>query len=300
MKPMLAVEAPKEIKFPVYASAKLDGIRSVINEDMAMSRTMKPIPNGFVQDYLGKALFNGLDGELTVGPANDKNVMQATTSGVMSRDGEPDFTFWVFDFFTDAKMPYGERLRLMERAFKDGALGNYPRIRLLKQTLVHNEQELRAFETITLEQGFEGVMIRDPKGIYKFGRSTAREGYLLKVKRFADSEAVVIGVEELMHNANEATLDELGYTKRSSHQDGKVPMGTLGALKVRDVTTGIEFNIGTGYTAAQRAELWAMWLAGTLAGKIAKYKHFEVGVKEAPRFPVFLGFRNPLDMGEAK
>jgi DNA ligase-1 len=77
-------------------------------------------------------------------------------------------------------------------------------------------------------------------------------------------------------------------------------MGTLGALKVRDVTTGIEFNIGTGYTAAQRAELWAMWLAGTLAGKIAKYKHFEVGVKEAPRFPVFLGFRNPLDMGEAK
>jgi DNA ligase-1 len=39
-----------------------------------------------------------------------------------------------------------------------------------------------------------------------------------------------------------------------------------------------------------------MWLAGTLAGKIAKYKHFEVGVKEAPRFPVFLGFRNPLDM----
>lgn len=174
-KPMLAVEA-KEIRFPVYASAKLDGIRSVINEDMAMSRTMKPIPNGFVQDYLGQALFNGLDGELTVGPANDKNVMQATTSGVMSRDGEPDFTFWVFDFFTDAKMPYGERLRLMERAFKGGALGNYPRIKLLKQTLVHNEQELRAFETIALEQGFEGVMIRDPKGIYKFGRSTAREG----------------------------------------------------------------------------------------------------------------------------
>lgn len=298
MKPMLAVEAPKDIKFPVYASAKLDGIRAVVKDDMAMSRTMKPIPNGAVQDYLGQTLFNGLDGELTVGPANDKNVMQATTSGVMSRDGEPDFTYWVFDFWTDGQMPYGERLRVMERAFKDGALGQYPRIRLLKQTLIQNEQELHAYETLTLSQGFEGIMVRDPKGIYKFGRSTAREGYLLKVKRFADGEAVVIGVEELMHNANEATTDELGYTRRSSHQDGKVPMGTLGALKVRDVTTGIEFNIGTGYTAAQRAELWGMQAAGTLMGKIAKYKHFEVGVKEAPRFPVFQGFRNPLDMGE--
>ena len=261
---------------------------------------MKPIPNGFVQDYLGQSKFHGLDGELTVGPANDKNVMQATTSGVMSRDGEPDFTFWVFDFWTDGQMPYGERLRLMERAFKDGALGQYPRIRLLKQTLIQNELELKAFEAVTLEQGFEGVMIRDPKGVYKFGRSTAREGYLLKVKRFADGEAVVIGVEELMHNANEATLDELGFTKRSTHQAGKVPMGTLGALKVRDLESGIEFNIGTGYTAAQRAELWAMFHAGTLLNKIAKYKHFEVGVKEAPRFPVFQGFRDPRDIGEVK
>ena len=299
MKPMLAVEAPKNIKFPVFASAKLDGIRSVVKDDMAMSRTMKPIPNGFVQDYLGQTLFNGLDGELTVGPANDKNVMQATTSGVMSREGGPDFTYWVFDFWTDDQMPYGERLSILEHAFKDGALGQYPRLKLLKQTLIRNKDELLAFETLTLSQGFEGVMIRDTKGIYKFGRSTAREGYLLKVKRFADGEAVVIGVEELLHNANEATTDELGYTRRSSHQDGKVPMGTLGALRVRDVTTGIEFNIGTGYTAAQRAELWGMWQAGTLVGKIAKYKHFEVGVKEAPRFPVFQGFRNPLDIGEA-
>ncbi len=300
MKPMLAVEAPKDIKFPVYASAKLDGIRAVVKDDMLLSRTLKPIPNGYVQDALGQALFNGLDGELTVGPANDKNVMQATTSGVMSREGEPDFTFWVFDFWNNPTMAYGERLRLMERAFKDGALASYPRIKLLRQVIINSESELRAFEATTLEQGFEGVMIRSPLGTYKFGRSTAREGYLLKVKRFADGEAVVIGVEELMHNANEATLDELGYTKRSTHQAGKVAMGTLGALRVRDLSTDIEFNIGTGYTAAQRAELWAMFQNGTLLGRIAKYKHFEVGVKEAPRFPVFQGFRDPRDMGEVK
>ena len=297
-KPMLAVEAPKEIRFPVYASAKIDGIRAANQDGVLKSRKLKPIPNRFVQDYLGKDVFHGLDGELTVGPANDKNVMQATTSGVMSREGEPDFTYWVFDFWTAGVMPYGERLGIMQRAVKDGALAAYPRIQLLPQVLIHNDEELRAFESVIVGQGFEGIMVRNPLGAYKFGRSTAREGYLLKVKRFTDGEAVVIGAEELLHNANEATMDELGYTKRSSHKDGKVPMGTLGALRVRDLVTGIEFNIGTGYTAAKRAELWAMWLAGTLLGKIAKYKHFEVGVKDAPRFPVFQGFRDPIDIGD--
>ena len=296
MKPMLAVEAPPTIRFPVYASAKLDGIRAVIKDNMVMSRSMKPIPNRFVQDCLGQTAFHGLDGELTVGAENAKNVMQATTSGVMSRDGEPDFTFWVFDAWNSGHMSYGERLRSLAHEFTDGALGQYPRIRLLTQTLIRNQQELNDYETLTLAQGFEGVMLRDPRSTYKFGRSTAQEGYLLKLKRFADSEAVVILAEELLHNANEAVIDALGHTARSSNQEGKIPMGTLGALKVRDVTTGIEFNIGTGYTADQRAELWALARSGYLEGKIVKYKHFEGGVKTAPRFPVFLGFRSPIDM----
>ncbi len=224
--------------------------------------------------------------------------MQATTSGVMSREGTPDFTFWVFDYWTDGKTGYGERWRTMERAFKDNALKGFPRIQLLKQTLINSQRELNVFEALMLEQGFEGVMIRDPKGIYKFGRSTAREGYLLKVKRFADGEAVIIGAEELMHNENEVTRDELGYARRSSNQDGKVPAGTLGALLVRDLESGIVFGIGIGYTSSQRAQLWAKFNAGTLVNHIVKYKHFEGGVKDAPRFPVFQGFRDKIDIGE--
>ena len=297
MKPMKAVEAPAKIVFPVYASVKIDGIRCVIHNQLALSTTLNAIPNRFIQSKLGHVVLDGLDGELTVGPYNDKNVMQATLSGVMSRDGEPDFTYWAFDFWTNTKMPFGERFRIMSRAFEDGALSAHPNVKLLPQVLVHNEDELNAFEAATLAQGFEGVMIRKPTGVYKYGRSTAIEGYLLKLKRFSDGEALVIGAEELLHNANEATRDELGYTKRSTHKAGKLPMGTLGALKVRDLKTGVEFNIGTGFTAAMRASLWAKYLAGELVGKIAKYKFFEIGVKDAPRFPVFLCFRDPIDMG---
>lgn len=298
MKPMLAGKAPETLAFPLYASFKLDGIRAVTNASQVLSRTLKHIPNQYVQRMLGFPELHGLDGELTVGEPNHPNVMQSTTSGVMSQDGEPDFTFWVFDFWTDPAAPFAQRWDIMQTAFKNGALGQHPRIRLLQQTLIRDQQELNAFERMALELGYEGIMTRSLSGIYKHGRSTAREGYLLKVKRFTDGEAVVIGVEELMHNGNEAQTDALGHTKRSSHQENKVPMGTLGALVVKDVVTGVEFNIGTGFNSVQRDKLWGSFVNGNLTGVIVKYKHFEVGAKDAPRFPVFQGFRDPIDIGE--
>jgi DNA ligase-1 len=277
-KPMLASNAPREVRFPVYVSPKIDGIRAVVHEGVVKSRTMKDIPNRYVQHYLACGDLDGLDGELTVGAANDKNVMQRTMSGVMSRDGEPDFTFWVFDAFCEMNRVYSERLESLESLEQYWKLRQMasPRVKILKQTLVHSEQELNEYEMETLAHGYEGVMLRSPLGPYKQGRSTPTEGYLSKLKRFSDAEAVVVGKDELIRNGN-------------------VPGGTLGALRVRDLVTGVEFCIGTGFTSEQRDELWSRT---DLVGEFVKYKFFEIGVKDAPRFPVFLGFRDPLDMGE--
>ena len=137
-------------------------------------------------------------------------------------------------------------------------------------------------------------MLRHPDGPYKHGRSTAKEGWLLKVKRFEDSEARIIGFSELMHNANEAKRNELGHLERSSHKANKVGKQMLGALTVQDLKTKVEFDIGTGFTEDQRRLLWAT--GDNLLGKVVKYKSQPTGVKEKPRFPVFLGFRDKVDM----
>jgi DNA ligase-1 len=50
------------------------------------------------------------------------------------------------------------------------------------------------------------------------------------------------------------------------------------------VNTGVEFNIGTGFTAEDRAK--KDWV-----GLIVKYKFFPIGVKDKPRHPVYLGLR---------
>jgi DNA ligase-1 len=285
----------------VYGSPKLDGIRCVIKDDMALSRTLKPIPNEYIQDTLGIANLNGLDGEITVGPANAANVMQATSSGCMSEQGQPDFTYWVFDFWTTPHIPFGQRYNTMRRCFadRDGPMGGYPRVQLLPQVLLHNDAELRAYEASMVEQGFEGIMVRDPTGLYKYGRSTAREGYLLKIKRWTDAEAIIIGFQEAMYNGNEATVDELGHTKRSTHAENMVGKDTLGAFLVRNAE-GVEFKVAPGVlTADQRLQVWRE--REQRLGQHLTYKTFTVsGVKDKPRFNVFKAFRNAIDIGEPK
>ena len=141
--------------------------------------------------------------------------------------------------------------------------------------------------------GYEGVMLRKPDGKYKFGRSTAREFILMKLKRFSDAEYKVIGFQERMHNANEATINELGHTERSAHMENMVPRGDLGAL-VLEMSDGQIFNCGTGFDDKSRKEIWQN--RDKYVGRWAKIKSFLIGVKDLPRFPVFISFRDEDDM----
>jgi DNA ligase-1 len=167
-------------------------------------------------------------------------------------------------------------------------------VQLVEHTLVHSRKDLLTLESEWLDEGYEGLMLRDPQGLYKQGRSTLREGGLIALKRRLDGEAVVLDIEEQMHNANEAEEDALGHTKRSSKTAGMQPMGVLGAVFVRDLKTKVEFRIGSGFDAADRKKLWKK--ANRPIGRIVKYSYFPVGVKDKPRHPVFEGFRDPIDM----
>lgn len=298
MKPMLAVAAPEQLTFPLMASVKLDGVRCLIENGVAKTRKLEVIPNGYVQYMLGHASLNGLDGELCVGPPYADKVFNTTQSGVMSLPGEPDFTFYVFDLWN---MPqdamYADRYATLKNTFENvEPYRSHPRIKVLEHKLIHCMEELTAFQEDALELGYEGLILRSVDGPYKFGRSTAKQGWMMKLKRFSDGEAEVLACVEMMHNDNELEENNVGGAKRSKAQDGMRPAGCLGAFKVKDVKTGVEFSVGSGFDQSERELYWNN--RDSMVGLILKYKHFEVGVKHAPRFPVFLGFRNPSDMGE--
>ena len=290
--PMLAVAAKdlSAIRFPVLASYKIDGVRAVMRKGELLSRKMLAIPNLFTQSRFQHPYLEGLDGELAVGNPFDKNLMQQTMSGVMSRDGEPEVTWYVFDKW-NTSFHYGIRAAEAKRTVEQ--FGS-PHVKWLSQKVIKDLPALQAYEEEAVNLGYEGLIIRDPLSPYKQGRSTLKQGYMLKIKRFEDSEAEIIGVKELMHNDNEATIDERGYTKRSTHQDNKRAAGMLGAFVVRDIRTKIEFDVGTGFTREQRINLWEG--RQYLAGKVIKYRHFPIGVVDKPRFPTFVGFRDRRDM----
>lgn len=292
-KPMLAGKAPADLadlRFPVLASPKLDGIRCIIIGGRPMSRSLKPIPNEFVQREL-TGLPDGLDGELMIGGGFNR-----VTSGIMSKAGEPDFLFHVFDQAEYPDVPFVTRLELA----RDDVVTDYEpgrRVIIVRHFLIDTVEELRLLDGFHIEQGFEGTMVRDPQGLYKYGRSTTREGWLLKIKLFLDAEAKVVGVEELMHNDNPAKINALGRTERSTHKANKRPAGTLGKLVCR-TPSGLEFRIGTGFDELTRDELWEK--RDSLLGRLVKYKYqpepkgSTLG-EVAPRIPVFLGFRDRED-----
>ena len=289
IKPMLgiAVDTTKLV-FPVYASPKLDGIRVIIKDGKVLSRNGKPIPNLFIQSLL--KTYHGLDGELIVGHPTHPNVFQLTTSGVMSIEGTPNVRLYVFDcWYAEGGIDirYNEVLKITQNSpISD--------IEVVPQIIVNSLEELYKFEEECLAKGYEGVMLRYPNAKYKNGRSTIKEGALLKLKRFSDSEAYVLGMEPLLRNHNEAVKNALGHTERSSHKDNMVADSLLGALHVKDIHTGVEFSIGSGFTEEQRIDIWNKQIS--VIGSIVKYKYFEVGVKDKPRFPIFLGFRDKRDI----
>lgn len=291
IKPLLASEAPEDIKFPVLASSKLDGIRAIATTEGPQSRSGKLIPNLHVQTLFKQhPNLIGLDGELIVGPPNAKDVFRVTTSAVMSIKGEPDFRYYVFDHVGIETKPFTERYAALLKMAQNLILPSW--VVLVDQTLINNRSQLNKIEETYVSQGYEGLIIRSPTAQYKHGRSSAKEGILLKVRRFKDSEAVIVGYTEEMENQNEATRDAFGRTERSSHKDNLVGKGALGAWVVKDGDK--EFQIGTGYTRKDRELFWE--IRESCLGKIIKYRFFEVGVKDLPRFPVFQGFRDPLDM----
>lgn len=274
-KPMLAsnVEDISALHFPLFASPKVDGIRCLTLEGekiphnaytySRLNEEFKLLKNLGMRTLL-KMLPNGLDGELvTLDNTGNVNTFNDIQSKIMSKNVHTPFQYLLFDYLPkqQTKVPYHERARLLNEL-------DLPFFcNLLPQTYIKDVDELELYESQIVEVGYEGVMIRKTDGFYKEGRSTLTEGYLLKLKRFEDAEAEVVGFEELV---------------REHHCEHT---GLLGALVCR--YNDVMFNIGTGFTEQQRRMFWVM------REKLPKHVTFKFqrhGMKDAPRSPIFKCF----------
>ena len=324
-KPMLAANDAcdfsvlEHVTYPVIVQPKLDGVRCItlpmptgLDEQtqsdldrqgyrsQPFSRTLKSIPNNMIRHEL-RELPWGLDGELMVfEPSGSGRFLpfKDVQSAVMSQQGDPDFVFMIFDCFNSPEIPYLVRYEtLANLPIPDQA--ELP-IQLVPSFIAQTEADVRQAYAELLAAGYEGACLRDPKGPYKYGRSTLNQAWLLKLKPKETAEAEVLEVLPLERNTNPAKLDELGHTKHSSHKAGMVAQELMGALRVRGLNgpfTGKEFKIGSGFDGDTRWAIWARrveWI-----GKAVTFEYSPDPSYDLPRHPTFKGIRSDLDFDGA-
>lgn len=297
-KPHLATDAVEEkIVFPCCILPKIDGVRALNQDGQIVGRSLKRFKNCHTCAIFSDVQYTGYDGELAEGIETDPDLCRKTTSAVNSIEGEPLLKWHIFDLCAEsvADLGYEARYNMMKAYIEQQhQLGELLDLKVVPMYVVNSLEELLYWENVWLDMGYEGIIIRDPNKPYKNGRSTVREGAYLRIKRFIQEDAIILDIIEGETNLNEATVNELGRTTRSSHQENKVPNGMVGVLVCKDVKTGNTINVSPG-KLTQEDKIFFWNNPDKIKGRTISYKHFPHGVKDKPRFANFMHFRDEAD-----
>jgi DNA ligase-1 len=250
---------------PYIVQPKLDGERCRLLNDgrtvLLLSSTEEIITSvPHINELASHALPVGeWDGELYVHGWTFEEIHSVVSRSVNLHHEYYEMQFHIFDHVSDH--PQFERtlaLRELQTKLEHSSLP----FRIVDSYLAHNLDDVMLARTAFVTQGYEGIIVRHAGAPYVRKRSTS----MMKFKpKKADAYLIVGTIEE---------IDKYGN-----------PKGTLGALVCRG-DDGTEFKVGSGFTAAQRADLWLD--RDHLKGLYVKveYQALTPG-RGCPRFPIF-------------
>lgn len=303
----------------LFAQPKIDGFRYLFDDGTARSRSWKEWKHRGVQAF-AKAhadLIHGWDGEGTPGHDFDPDGFRIGMSELRSEYGSDVFTLWLFDNFDVSWAHYtyeGRRMSnvndLMEsndnqlhlntfdtpERFFQGP-GYHVKVKLCPTFVVKSMEEIDQLYELFLKMGFEGIILRRKGRGYKWNRSTAKEGSLIKRRPEDPFEAVITGVYAREKNTNAAKISALGYTVRTAHQAGKVAQECIGGFNCHLFNNPeVTFDVGVlRLDQTTKENLWQR--RDQLIGKVIEcVEHGYKGGYDKPRTPVMVRFRDPTEL----
>ena len=279
-----------DMKYPLLASFKLDGIRACFIDGELYSRSLKLLPNIHLHDKFKalKAYSHAnkciLDGELycTSVPFND-------LSGIIRSDDHElpkDLEFWCFDLLTSENKTFEDRYN----DYRITELNKHPCFHFVSQSIVRNASEVEVSFEIALQNGFEGLVLRSPTSYYKFGRCTAKSGDAYKCKPYQDFDAKIIGVTQatVVDPKAEKTTNELGRSVTSKKIGDRILIDKAATFVV--LYNGKENGVSLSMTDEEKKEIWLH--KESYLGRMIEYKGLLIGSKDVPRHSVFLRYRD--------
>lgn len=196
IKPMLAIPFDeKQIRYPCLCQPKYDGVRctvSVGSDDQVkiISRQGKPYNIPHLKEWAEEhreAL--PLDGELY----NHCELSFQEIISAVKRQSEitSKIRYVVYDRPVDGE-DNSERWGMLLDMNDRGIFDNSP-VYLTSYKLCHSIEEIREYHRECVQEGYEGVIIRNLDSLYEFG---FRSRNLIKLKDFDDSEFAIADVVE--------------------------------------------------------------------------------------------------------
>jgi DNA ligase-1 len=310
MKPLLATDyVESKLVFPLGVQPKIDGVRGLTTEGHLTGRSLKKHKNKYTTAFYSIPEYRDLDGELAAQDERHPDLCRITQSALSTIKGEP-FTLWhLFDCLHKhvVKGPYVERhAYLFNFITHEQSQGRCMHAKVVPMTICKDLPQLLAMDEHYLELGYEGTIIRRLDAPHKEGRATVLQGQLLRIKRFIEAEALVVGFEEGNANENVAQINELGHTFRSSHQENKVPNGMIGNLQCT-ILEDVYYNGGLLFAAGQPITVSPGNMdhklrkhyfdnPSEIVQHVIKFKFFPKGIKDKPRFATYVCHRSAEDM----
>jgi ATP-dependent DNA ligase len=252
---------------------KLDGVRCraiIDNEGDVILLSSEENPIDSVPHITGELMRSGLrnvelDGELYRHGMPFEEIVSRTSRTTNIHSGFEDIQYHVFDYVSDASQLRRSADLINMLSDLEGDI-----IRLVKPRPASTLDNVMQLYDNFISEGYEGFVIRHPMAAYERRRVTT----MMKFKPKKSDIYEIIGVTQ--------EVDQYG-----------IPKGTLGALVCRG-NDGTAFNVGTGFTAINRAVLWKV--KETLPGKCVEisYQHLTAG-RGVPRFPVYTGILQKTD-----
>ena len=258
----------------VYISPKLDGVRCIMTKDGAFSRTGKKyISFPHIAREL-KPLFDQhpgliLDGEIYTHKLNkDFNKIISLAKKMKPTadelaESEKFLEYWVFDIPSNTGK-FSIRYQELDRLITAGAsYYGWKSIKLCFHRLIERPEQIEECLQEYITEGYEGIMINTPNGLYEHKRSKA----LLKYKLFVDQEFEIFNITE-------------GIGNRSGMFGRAIMKNKDGKFFESNARGTVEF-----YTQLLRDRL-------KLKGKMATVRYQNLTPDGVPRFPVIVAIRD--------
>lgn len=286
------------IKYPLLVSTKLDGLRLIFYKGQILTRSLKPLPNRQLNEKFEElrkfTRLNDivLDGEIYSHELTFQEIISYCMTEELGKKELPShLKFYCFDMITDNNMeePFNtrtEKMTVLISMYKDIA---FP----VMQREVKNQEEVTIYFEEMLEQGFEGLMLRNPFGRYKQGRATKRENLIYKIKPFVTFDAQIIDVVQSteVNDGVERTTNELGRSVTSKKKDDRHLIEKASAFMVE--YEGKPLKVTLAMPDSEKIEIWGN--RASYIGRTIEYKGMLVGAKDVPRHPVMVRFRTDKD-----